>query len=402
MTASSAEHVWCGCRRLVFLCGVLLLVIGASGCATRPPAREFHRAVRALDEEGHSLRDVPFYAASDEQAHAAALAMITDYWQPPRRFSRFRPQWRAHRIDLAEPDGQLETYLRARALWGYWGTGRLEELKARLRADVPVLVALQEQPLDPTTLSPVVVAGYDDLRERVLLYGLGDAPVEMAYDEFLNRWRRVQYRFMSVCPPERVAWALTAPERVSRGRYYMAEGRYVSAARDFEAALALDPAVARHYVELADAHLLQEEYGEAESLYRAALALDEFNARAMNNLAYALLYGGGDLAEAMRWARNATALEPDNPRLLDTLGVVLHRTGEYREAARMLERARTRAMQMDGETQAVIALHLVRVYHDDDLWHLARQTLADALTHHPALEVPSEFRIHLRPGQQVR
>lgn len=383
-------------RRLLLLGALPALLLGAAGCATRGPAPEFHDAVHAQDEVGRYLRSVPFYPVAEADEHAAVLGMVMDYWEPPGIFSRLRPRWRAHRVNLIQPDGALESYLFERGLWGYWGAGNMEELKERLRADAPVLVPVQEQPLDRSTLTLVLLAGYDDVRERVLLYGLGAEPVQMAYDEFLRRWRYALSQYVMVCPPERATWPLSVPERLSRGRHYMAAGAYGMALRDFEQALERDPGEARHYVELADAHLLQKEYDEAEPLYRAALALDELNARAMNNLAYTLLESGGDLAEATRWARNATALEPDNPRLLDTLGVMLHRAGEYTEAARILQRARTRAMGLDGETQAAIAMHLVQVYHDEALWHLARQTLADALRHHPELVVPEALREHLR------
>ncbi len=376
------------------------LALGLSGCATRLPSTEFHRAVRAPDAEGHSLRAVPFYTADEEQADAAVWAMATDVWRPPGRWARFRPGWRARRVALAEPDGQLDIFFRERGLWAYGGEGRLDTIRVRLRAEIPVLVLLQDRPVGRAHFS--LVAGYDDAREQVLLYGPGAAPRTMAYDAFLTAWGYGGYRYVSVCPPERATWPLTASERVGRGRYYMAEMRYGRAATDFEVALALEPGAALHYVELADAYLLREEYAEAERLYRVALVLDDLNARAMNNLAYALIHADGDLDEARRWARNAAALEPDNPRMLDTLGVALYRAGEYEEAARILERARTRAMRMDGRTRATIALHLVWVYHDDGLWHLARQTLADALTHDPELAVPAELQRHIRSGERMR
>lgn len=389
------SHRWV-CRAAAALC-----LLGLVGCAMRSPTAAFDRALRAPDAEGYALCAVPFYAADEEQAEAAVLAMVTDYWRPPGRWVRLRPRWRVRRVwTAAEHDGLLDSFFRERALWGYWGAGDLDDLRARLRADVPVLVTLRGVPVGRPQL--VLVAGYDDARERVLLFDPSDAPHTMAYDDFLTGWGYGGYRYVSVCPPERAVWPLTVSERVSRGRYYMAKTRYDRAARDFEAALEQAPGEADYYVELADAYLVREQYAEAERLYRAALALDDLHARAMNNLAYALIHADGDLDEARYWARNATAREPDNPRMLDTLGVALYRAGEYKEAARVLERARTRAMQMDGRIQALIALHLVWVYHDGDLWHLARQTLADALRHDPALEVPAELHRHMRPGQSMR
>ncbi len=396
MTGSRADCPDRMRRRILPSCVLLVFLLGAAGCATRGPAPDFQRAIRAADEDGHYLADLPLYPVSDSEGHAAVLAMVTDYWEPPGLLARLRPRWRAHRVGAIRPDDALETYLVERGLWGYWGVGEMDTLKERLRADAPVLVSMQERPFDRTDLALALVAGYDDARERILLYGLADEPVQKSYDDFLRSWRYAQERYLVVSPPERADWRLTVSERISRGRHHMAVQRYADAEPDFVAALEMDPGVARHYVELADAHALREQYGEAEPLYRAALRLDDTDARAMNNLAHVLIYSDGDLAEAKRWARRATALEPDNPRLLHTLGVALYRADAYREAARMLERARTRAMNMDGATQAEIAMKLVQVYHDDDLWHLARQTLADALAHDPDVDVPEPLRIHLR------
>jgi len=92
-------------------------------------------------------------------------------------------------------------------------------------------------------------------------------------------------------------------------------------------------------------------------MYRAILLLDSGNALAMNNYAYLLSLQGSDLATAKNLALKAVAHEPDNPVYLDTLGWVLFRLGEYREALQHLEKASALAPD-DLE----IAGHLLNVY----------------------------------------
>jgi tetratricopeptide (TPR) repeat protein len=76
---------------------------------------------------------------------------------------------------------------------------------------------------------------------------------------------------------------------------------------------------------------------EAESVYREVIGEDPGNALALNNLA-ALLAAGNELDAAEQFARRATEAVPNNGRLLDTLGWVLHRKGDPAGVV-LLERA---------------------------------------------------------------
>jgi tetratricopeptide (TPR) repeat protein len=82
------------------------------------------------------------------------------------------------------------------------------------------------------------------------------------------------------------------------------------------------------------------EYEAAEREYRAALRADPENALPLNNLAYMFASIGTNLDEALELARRANQLRPHNASCLDTLGYVLYRQGQYREAAAVLGEAK--------------------------------------------------------------
>lgn len=111
-------------------------------------------------------------------------------------------------------------------------------------------------------------------------------------------------------------------------------------------------------------------------MYRAILMLDPGNALAMNNYAYLLSLQGSDLAMAKNLALKAVDQEPDNPVYLDTLGWVLFRLGEYREALLHLEKASALAPD-DLE----IAGHLLKLYEktgEEEKARLLRRRMATA------------------------
>lgn len=386
--------------RASFVFGYLGVLFISVGCAAPRGSALQPVSMPAPSETGHFIHSVPWTTDPQLDAYGQVLERITARWQPQSR----RFQWRRQSewdFDWRNPDGQLEALLRERGLWSVWATGTEAKLRERVRADVPVWIFLQENPFNRATLRPAIVVGFDTDPDIWWITGLDEPPEEWAGSELSSQWSSAGRHWVLIAPPEAEGWELSATERHARGRYWMALGQYAEAADDFGVALTLEPNQPLHYIELADSHLRRQQFAAAEPLYRAALTLAADNARALNNLAYLLVHAEGDLEEAVRLARRAVSLAPDNPRLLDTLGVALHRRGDDREAARMLQRARTRALDADVDTQTTIALHLVAVYHDTGEEHLARQTLADALALNPRLSVPGEYSQYLRPGRVV-
>lgn len=73
--------------------------------------------------------------------------------------------------------------------------------------------------------------------------------------------------------------------------------------------------------------------------YDVVLALNPESIVALNNYAYYLAIGGGDLEKAERLSRKAVGEQPENPTYLDTLAWILYLKGEYADALLLQEKA---------------------------------------------------------------
>ncbi len=73
--------------------------------------------------------------------------------------------------------------------------------------------------------------------------------------------------------------------------------------------------------------------------YDVVLTLNPDNVIAVNNYAYYLAIGGGDLDKAEELSRKAVGEQPENPTYLDTLAWILYLKGEYAEALALQEKA---------------------------------------------------------------
>lgn len=73
--------------------------------------------------------------------------------------------------------------------------------------------------------------------------------------------------------------------------------------------------------------------------YEKALQLDPDNAAVLNNLAYFMTQDGKDLNEALKYAKKANEISPQNPTYLDTQAWVNYKMGRYDEAKRLMQLA---------------------------------------------------------------
>lgn len=123
------------------------------------------------------------------------------------------------------------------------------------------------------------------------------------------------------------------------GRLQLLRGDARTAAATFETALALDARYAAAQIGLGTAWERAGEHDRAARAWRKAAELAPHDSRVFNNLAWVLARDGRRLDEALAHAQRARALAPDLPAVLDTLGWVHYRRGEYVEAERVLVRA---------------------------------------------------------------
>lgn len=98
------------------------------------------------------------------------------------------------------------------------------------------------------------------------------------------------------------------------------------------------------YQQAGDAFYKKGDREKAFMNYENALAIDPDNPLALNNYAYFLIEGSGqiseeDLEKADEMSARAVSNAPDNPVYLDTRAWLLFRKGEYQEARELEERA---------------------------------------------------------------
>lgn len=87
------------------------------------------------------------------------------------------------------------------------------------------------------------------------------------------------------------------------------------------------------------AHHQLDQWPEAEADFRAALALQPDHPQVLNYLGYSLVERGEKLDEALQMIQTAAAARPDNGAIVDSLGWVLFRLGQYQDAVDYLEQA---------------------------------------------------------------
>ena len=131
---------------------------------------------------------------------------------------------------------------------------------------------------------------------------------------------------------------LLAPVHVTLGLLHNATGRHDEARRDFEQALALDPAGASAQRGRARALELGGRIAEAEEAYRRSIAMRESDWSSHSAFAV-FCWRQGRYAEAEKEFWRVLELTPDNARGHSNLGALLHLRGRDDEAVRELERS---------------------------------------------------------------
>ncbi len=109
----------------------------------------------------------------------------------------------------------------------------------------------------------------------------------------------------------------------------------------------------------------QHDLAAAVSNYEAALRGGDSSGVSANNLAWIYARQGRELERALVLARHARELAPEDPAVLDTLGVVHLARREYSIAVGVLERARTLAQSRGQKGAAVLTevkRHLAEAY----------------------------------------
>ena len=120
------------------------------------------------------------------------------------------------------------------------------------------------------------------------------------------------------------------------GDVRLSKGDIAGARAALERGTELAPNAAGAQVQLGQIYDTAREYPRAAERYRAAIKAQPKNVVALNNLAYLLAVRLNAVAEAHPIAKQAAALAPKNPTVLDTLAWIEHLTGNSEMAAKLL------------------------------------------------------------------
>jgi tetratricopeptide (TPR) repeat protein len=130
---------------------------------------------------------------------------------------------------------------------------------------------------------------------------------------------------------------------------------------------------------------------EAVPVFQTALILEPDNPKILNNLAFTMLKGNGELMTALRHATKAAQLDPDNPLVLETLGSINLRLGDAPTAANYLQQAWARALRRSPEVQIAIMDQLVRAELAADHQDLALQIAEYRHRTFPNYRIPKDI-----------
>ncbi len=124
---------------------------------------------------------------------------------------------------------------------------------------------------------------------------------------------------------------------------YRQTNRLDAAVQEYKRVLEKNPRVASAHMLLGMIEEEQEDFEQAERHFRATLDIDPHFAPAANNLAWLLAEHGGNLTEALSYAKLAYEQQPENPYIADTLGWVYYKQQDYSKALSHLQEAAEKA-----------------------------------------------------------
>ena len=222
----------------------------------------------------------------------------------------------------------------------------------------------------------------------------GDGVAKVGEEEFFGRREGLGHAALWLCKPGEARRAGAGrSQRLALADFWFGEGEWRKAEEAYgEAAESDTPGDARGLTGQADSLARRGKFRAAAALYRKALELDPESARAMNNLAYALVQSGDGLMEALRLARTAAEREPGNPAFLETVGSAHLALGDAELAARYFELAWGRALRREASVQVAIMDQLIRAWLAAGRHEMAQQVAEARVREFPEFRFPKDLR----------
>lgn len=165
--------------------------------------------------------------------------------------------------------------------------------------------------------------------------------------------------------------------RLTAANWALQTKSFDQARQQADIAIKLDPESVTAKVLAGNIALFQKDYAAAVKYFQDVLTVEPSNFTASNNLALALVEEGGEknLKLAMQYASINSKLYPKQPEPSSTLGWVLFKSGNVREAERALQHAASVGQSLRPDT----AFYFASVYAETERKDEAKKLLESAL-----------------------
>ncbi len=206
-----------------------------------------------------------------------------------------------------------------------------------------------------------------------------DAQIRLAYSTAMNGELNIAIGYLE---------SLEVEDKADMERVFLVHGQLLREARRFDDAVevydrGLEILNRNHELLYARAMAL-EKLGEEDQMredLRTIIADDPENSDALNALGYAILVQNGDLDEAKGYLMKALELNPHSYYIIDSVGWLYYRLGEYDKSIEYLRRA----YELGGDSE--VAAHLGEVLWASGDYDGARDVWNRALKNTPGHEV---------------
>lgn len=169
--------------------GVILIGILAMVSFTACARSNFADLQPGLEGRGHYIINVPFYRQEENACGPAALASVASFWGQRVNLDQIRASVYVAKLRGTLPM-DMERFMREAGFKTTSSAGTLDELKTRIREDVPVIclldlgLGLYRRP------HYVTVVGFDDMKRVIIAHDGLTANNVIEYEKFIKAWGR--------------------------------------------------------------------------------------------------------------------------------------------------------------------------------------------------------------------
>jgi len=275
-------------------------------------------------QDSFVIPEVPFYKQLGNTCGPSALASILSYWGIKFDYEKLIKELYVPGLG-GSLDFEIAFYPRKFNLWSKYAQENFSYLKERIREKIPLIVLQKELPIKGG-YHYLVVFGFDDAKEKILVHTGRSSFLWLSYNSFFKKWEKADFGTITICPPEKVTWELEPEDYFYLGYLLERKEEWEKAEEIYQRLVEVLPQEKTIYFNLGNVYFQKGEYLKAEEAYKKAIALDKNFGDAYNNLAYLYLKTKKNLKEAEELIKKAIDIEPKKD-YLDTLNQIRKEVG---------------------------------------------------------------------------